>query len=88
MTHYTASLQYGDGLPRDPMFILLSGLSSERMISGARRISGQNGKAREDANEFDASIASHCDSLMLFVMSLKSGTNLHEIRAGMLIGIQ
>jgi hypothetical protein len=66
------------------MFIfLLRGL-----LCGAGRISCQNGKARENANEFDPPIVSHCGSLMRFVAYLKSGTDLHEIRAGMLIGIQ
>jgi hypothetical protein len=64
VTHDTAGIQYGDGLSRDPMFVLLS----ERMISGAGSVSGQNGKAGEDANEFDPLISSHCGNLTLFVV--------------------
>jgi hypothetical protein len=80
VTHHASSLQYGDGLPREPIFIVL--------LNGAGRVPGQYGKAREDANEFNAPIASHCGSLILFVAFLKSGTDLHEFRTGMLIGIQ
>ncbi|HZF40322.1 MAG TPA: hypothetical protein VE715_15960 [Blastocatellia bacterium] len=77
-------MQYGDGLTSEPTLILLL----KGSLSGARRVSGQNRKAREYADDFDPPIAFHCGSVMRFVVSLRSGTDLQEIRAGMLIGIQ
>jgi hypothetical protein len=73
VTRGAARLQYGDGLSREPALIILRKGSREWPISGAGRVSSQNGKAGEYANEFDPPSSFHCDNV---------------ICARMLIGIQ
>jgi len=55
VTHDAARLQYGDGLPREPLFVILH----RGLLIGARRVSGQKGQACEDADKFDPPVASH-----------------------------
>jgi hypothetical protein len=62
VAHDAAGLQYGYGLSRDLAIILLI----KGSLSGAGRESGQKGKAREDANELNPPIASHCGDVMRF----------------------